>query len=126
MEVERLDQPRRFSVGREGAVEISHCANVALAPDEQVTFTTAAGGELDVVRKSWGFYATPSLNRRLPEHGLHAFLVHGESAAFVLLAEDGHEAEFEAYLAAEGLRVVARLDSDAALERLLAALGDAW
>ena len=53
----------------------SDCGRIALAPDEQVTFTTEAGGEYDVTRKSWGFYATPSINGRLKTFGLRAALV---------------------------------------------------
>lgn len=123
MKLEPIEPPRTFAVaGRGGRLEISHCATVSLDPDEQVTFSTPSGTELDVVRKSWGYYATPSLNRRLAEHGLRALLVRNDAAAFLLLVEPGREPELEAYLAAERLRILCWLDSDEALERVTAAL----
>ncbi len=79
--------------------------------------------ELDVVRKSWGYYATPSLNGRLRTHGLRAALVvNGAGRLYVMLCEEGREPEFDAYLDAESQRLVCWLDSDeavaAALEKL--------
>ena len=45
-----IDPPRRFEVsGRGVKLMLSDCAHIALAPDEQVTFTTESGGEYDVV-----------------------------------------------------------------------------
>jgi hypothetical protein len=88
-----------------------------------VTFTTAAGGEYDVARKAWGFYATPSLNGRLPDHGLRpALAANAQGRLYLLLVEAGREPEFEAYLAGESMRVVAWLDTDEAAERAVRAL----
>lgn len=83
----------------------------------------AGGTELDVVRKAWGYYATPSLNGRLREHGLRAALVvNDRGRLYVMLCEDGSEPAFEAYLDEESQRLVCWLDSDeavaAALEKL--------
>lgn len=123
MEIDRKTPPRRFTVGREGAITIADCAAIALAPDEQVTFTTPSGGEYDVARKDWGFYATPSLNGRLPAHGLRpALCVNVAGQLYLLLREDGHEGAFEAYLEAEGIRVLVWLDDPRAATRLAASL----
>src|SRR5204863_5563233 len=75
MKLALTDPPREFGVGTGGAVRLKDCAHIALEPDEQVTFQTESGGEYDVVRKSWGFYATPSLNGRLERFNLRAVLV---------------------------------------------------
>lgn len=108
--------PRKFRVGTDGHVELSDCGTIELAPDEQVTFTTEAGGEYDVARKSWGFYATPSLNGRLPRFGLRPALVKGlDEKFFVMLVERAHETAFHAYLVAEGLRLLRWLDDEAFL-----------
>lgn len=115
--------PRRYKVGWREQFDISDCGTIDLEPDEQVTFTTEAGGELDVTRKNWGFYATPSLNARLVEFGLHAVLVRNRiDRYFLLLVEHGKEAAFEAYLASEELDVVLRLHDDEELRRLSRAL----
>ena len=123
-----VDPPREFGVGYRGAT-IKHVADLELGDDEQVTMRTESGTELDVVRKSWGYYATPSMNGRLAEHGLRAALVIGvprqeeqSQRMYLLLVERGREADFEQYAEAEGMRVVAWLDDDEAVARAAARL----
>src|SRR5690606_14745732 len=78
------------------------------------TFTTDSGTELDLVRKDWGYYATSS-NRRLRDHGLRLVLcAHDDGRVTPLVVEAGREEAFEAYLAAQPMRVVAWLDTDEA------------
>ena len=66
------DPPRLFEV--EQGIQLKDCGRLLLAPGEQVTFVTTSGGEYDVARTAWGFYATPSLNDRLKKFGLKAVL----------------------------------------------------
>jgi hypothetical protein len=116
-----VEPPRRFGVGRRGG-QLEHVADISLEPDEIVTFHTDSGTEYDVARKSWGYYLTPSLNQRLAERGLRAALCmgvprgdDGPPRVYLLAVEAGGEAAFEAYLAAEEMRVLAWLDSDEAV-----------
>ena len=113
------DPPRVFEVGRNAVIQLKDCGRIELEPEEQVTFVTEAGGEYDVVRKSWGFYATPSLNGRLSGFGLRAVLVKGQDSKFyVLLVEEGQEVGFQGYLELEGHSVVWWLGSDGELDTL--------
>jgi hypothetical protein len=116
--------PRRFTVGNTVKIEMHDCGSVRLEADEQVTFVTAAGGEFDVARKDWGFYATPSLNGRLHAFGLRGVLIRNRltDRYFVLLVERGRETAFAAYLAQEQCEVIAWLDTTEALTRLRSAL----
>jgi hypothetical protein len=110
--------PRVFEAGH-GVVQIKDCGQVHLKPDEQVTFITDSGGEYDVVRKSWGFYATPSLNRRLQRFDLRGVLVKNTAGAyFVWLVERGKETDCEHYMASEGIEIIHWLDSTEQLESL--------
>jgi hypothetical protein len=120
-----IDPPRRFQVsGRGVSLWLSDCARVALEPDEQVTFTTAGGGEYDVARKDWGFYATPSTNGRLKTFGLRAALVlSGFNKLFVVLVEAGKEQAFLDYVTADKQRLLCWLDDDAAVAQLAAYYG---
>ena len=118
--------PRTFEVGLTRPIRLTDCARIALAPDEQVTFVTPAGAEYDVVRKAWGFYATPSLNGRLARFGLRPVLIRNpEGLYFLFLVERGKEEPFERYLAQEAQQIVAWLDSDVRLAHLERALSAA-
>lgn len=113
MRVERIDPPREFSAG---GVALYHCANVELSADEQITLVSSSGSEYDIVRKAWGYYATPSMNRRLAAHGLRAALTVGaDRKVALLLVESGREPEFEDYLADQQMRVLTWLDTDDAV-----------
>lgn len=119
MRIQINEPPRVFEVGLGDRIEMKDCARIELAPDEQVTFTTEAGGEYDVARKDWGFYATPSLNARLEEFGLRGVLVRNRLGRyFVLLVERSKEQLFETYRASEELVVVVWLDTTERLEAL--------
>ena len=114
-----MDPPREFDVGGDEPIRMSDCARIELDPNEQVTFATDSGVEYDVARKSWGYYATPSLNGRLPKFGLRAALVAGPgSRYYVFLIERGKEQDCERYMDAEGHRIVRWLDNTPDLESL--------
>lgn len=77
-----------------------------LEPEELITFTTPDGGQYDVTRKSWGFYATPSTSR-LAKFGFQVVVVRDiNGKRFVLLVEEGHDQEFFDYLKLEGHEIV--------------------
>jgi hypothetical protein len=128
MRLDRQEPPREFAVGRRGG-RLRHVADGWLEADEVLTLRTDSGTEVDVTRKSWGYYATPSLNGRLSEHGLRAVLAigvprDGDEARrmYLLLVERGREDDFQAYIDAEEMEVVAWLDSDEAVDRAAALL----
>lgn len=119
MKLNEKRPPRTYRCGAGEAVEIRDCGTVDLEPDEQLTFITPRGGQYDLTRKNWGYYATPSLNGRLPTYGLHPVLaVNGSGKWFVLLVEDGSESSCHAYLGEEGMKIVARLDDAVDLEAI--------
>ena len=119
MKLQIIDPPRVFQVGDTHAIVMKDCARIELAPDEQVTFVTAAGGEYDVARKSWGFYATPSLNGRLPAFGLRPALIKSPRGRYyVFLVEKGKETECQLYLDQYGHTILFWMDNDGQLEAL--------
>lgn len=70
--------PRSFLVGNAKKFELFDHGSVYLEDNEQITFKAVTGSELDIVRKDWGYYVTPSLNARLRNNGLRAVLVQNE------------------------------------------------
>ena len=108
-----IDPPRVFDTGRGQPIVIKDCGRMALAPDEQITFVTESGAEYDVARKSWGYYATPSLNGRLLNFGLRAALARSfVGKYYLLLVERGREVELQRYLDTEQNQIVRWLDND--------------
>ena len=131
MRFDPIEPPREFEVGRRGG-RLRHVADGWLDPDEVLTLRSETGTEVDLTRKSWGYYGSPSLNGRLLEHGLRAALTvgvprDGEQAQrmYLMYVEEGSEADFQAYLDAEEMEIVAWLDSDEAVARAAAALRSA-
>ncbi|TLG77604.1 hypothetical protein [Methylocystis sp. B8] len=123
MKFEPKIPPREFEVGYDVKGIIRDCGSMRLTADEQVTFLTEDGGEYDLTRKEWGFYATPSLNGRLASFDLRAVLVKNRvDRFFVLLVERGKEEAFDRYVRQEPLKIVTWLDSLEALQTLEAAL----
>jgi hypothetical protein len=112
--------PRTFQVGPAAQITLLDYGKIQLEPNEQVTFTLPEGGEYDVARKEWGFYATPSLNGRLEKFGLRGVLIKNRTTGkfFVLLVEKGKEKQFNEYCRQENLAVVIWMDSSGALESL--------
>ncbi|MSR78080.1 MAG: hypothetical protein EXS63_07645 [Candidatus Omnitrophica bacterium] len=120
MKSEFHDQPRVFEVGLKHKIKMLDCGQLQLASDEQITFITEGGSEYDVARKSWGFYATPSLNNRLPKYGFRPVLVKSPQASFfIFLVEKNKEADFEIYLKSENHQIICWLDSDENLKILV-------
>lgn len=112
--------PRAFQVGPTRQITLLDYGKIRLEPNEQVTFTLPEGGEYDVARKEWGFYATPSLNGRLEQFGLRGVLIKNRVTGkyFVLLVERGKEKKFDEYCQQENLAVVMWMDCSRALESL--------
>ncbi len=110
---------RVFALPYDPPLSLTDCGSIELEADEQVTFTTETGAEYDLCRKSWGFYATPSLNKRLPSFGLRAALIADRSDKYaVVLVEGGKEPEFHKYLTVYEYRLISWMDTDAALQAL--------
>jgi len=107
MKIEKKDPPREYKVGLNKQIEIKDCANVYLEENEQLTFITDSGMEHDFAAKSWGFYATPSINGRLKDQGFSTALVKNSVDKIYLMVVDPKKMKnFENYLQEEKLEVV--------------------
>jgi hypothetical protein len=110
MNIDEIVPSRKYSVR---SIEISHCANIRLNPDEQVTFTTDSGKEYDVMKKSWGFFATPSINNRLKNFGYKTALIKDSTGKmFICLVEENKVEEFQSYLDSDGAGILCWFDGD--------------
>lgn len=119
MHIEHHEPPRQFGVGYRDIV-LSHSASIMLGPDEMVTFVDGNGGEYDVTRKDWGYYATPSLGRRLRSFGLRAALMRNVETrqCFVVLVEESKQDQWRSYMRDERQELVMWLDDEERLASL--------
>ncbi len=100
--------PRQFQVGLKKQITLNDCGEIELAPDEQLTFKSEDGKEYDFVKKTWGYYATPSINGRLKRYGFKVAIVVNEitDMKFVMVVEEDKEVDFQEYLKEETLKVL--------------------
>ncbi len=114
MEFQAKSPPRAFRVGSAGTVTLKDCGSVHLEPDEQVTFRSdgPVATAFDVTRKSWGYYASNSLNGTLPRQGLRPALCrnHSMGLLYMLFVEIGQEADYRRYLSDEGMEHLTWMD----------------
>lgn len=118
MIIEDINPARTFPVGYENII-LRHVANIELEADEMVTFV-AGESEYDVCRKNWGYYATPSLDKRLPGFGLRPALMRNKLTRhyFVVLVQESQLQEWKNYMIREEQELVVWLDDAVALEGL--------
>jgi len=102
---------RKYRCGANNQVEISDCGTVHLDDDEQLTFKTSSGKEHDFTAKSWGFYATPSVNGRLVDQGFKTALVkNSHGRIYVLVVDKTKMDEFNAYIEEDKQQILEWLD----------------
>jgi len=119
MKFKETNPPREFKVG-DGSIQLKDTGRIELDPDEQITLLTDKGAEYDVVRKEWGFYATPSLNGRLISFDLRTVLVKNKSfnRYYILLVEKDKRDQIDDYLTKNDMKVIMWLDNDENLQFL--------
>ena len=122
MKIDSKTAPRKFPVGI-AEIQLSHVADIDLAPEEMVTFLTTDHREYDVCRKSWGYYATPSLGGRLRTFGWRAAVMRNIDTrhCFVVLVQEGMEDDWKAYMISERQELVMWIDDFETLSRMPAA-----
>ena len=110
MEFRRRIPPRIFNPTG-GDDSIADHGEIFLSPGEQVTFITQEGEKYDFIAKHWGYYATPSINRRLIDEGFRTALVRNQLGRhFVMVVRRQSMKEFNVYLRQECSEVIEWLD----------------
>jgi len=107
------DKPRIFKVGINDNIFLKDYGAIELENDEQISILTCKGSGYEIVRKSWGFYAGPSLNVRLNNAGFRAVIVKTiYKKFFIFFVENTHEGDFYSYIKSQNYSIVSWLDSD--------------
>lgn len=83
MRTDLKETPRIFEIKK---FSIKDFGKIFLNDSEMVSFVTQSGKEFDFTAKSWGFYATPSVNSRLKNEGFKTALVVNENNQLYIMA----------------------------------------
>jgi hypothetical protein len=119
MKFELKETPRTYKVGLENQITIKDMGTISLESDEQVTFITPGEGEYDLCRKSWGYYATPSVNDRLKRFGFKTAVVrNSKGQVYIMIVEISKMTAFQDYLAEECNEVIQWLDEEPLVREL--------
>jgi len=111
MKFNQKTPPRFFKPGNDDSIQIADCGQIFLEPNDQVTFLTQTGKEYDFTAKSWGFYATPSINSRLRDQEFKTALVKNSyDKYYIMVVEKEKMDNFESYLKGEGNIIIEWLD----------------
>lgn len=103
-----IKKNRLFKVGAKKKITLKDVGSIKLNNNENVTFVGKNLKEYDVCKKSWGYYATPSINKRLKKFGYFAALVHNEilDTFFIHIVDSKDKKSFLKYLKSENMKLV--------------------
>tara|TARA_X000000950_G_C13598155_1_gene530215 strand:- start:4 stop:372 length:369 start_codon:yes stop_codon:yes gene_type:complete len=102
---------RKFKVGKKNGISLTHVATITLKKDEIITFKEEKK-EYDLGKKDWGYYGTPTLNKRLKNFGYLAALVRNKilDTYIVLIVDKKKKKAFFNYLKSEEMKVICWLN----------------
>lgn len=108
MRIYKKRKIRKFYGSKFSKIKIKDCANIFLNSNEQVSFVINKKSKYDLTKTNWGFYATPSINKRLKDNKLSAYIVKNlyNSRIFVLIVENKRKKKFLKYLKKEKLKIL--------------------
>ena len=108
-----IKKKRVFQPTKNKKIFLKHVANIDLKNNELVTFIDK-NDEYDVVKKSWGYYATPSINKRLANNNFLTFLVKNKATndLFIFLVKKNKVQLFENFKKKNNYKIVLKLNGE--------------
>ena len=106
MKIKLNKKQRKFKVGTKKNIRIKEFGKIYLNKNEQVTFINK-NSEFDVVKKNWGYYATPSINKRLKMFKFRTFITKNSyDFIYVMIVHKEKIKEFKKYLKNDKIIIV--------------------
>lgn len=103
-------KPREYKVGFDNKITIKDYGRIKLDKNEQISFI-GDNGLYDFCRKNWGFYSTPSINKRLKNNKFETYLVKNiYNNIYLWAVEKNKKKLFIKYLKDENHDILLRLD----------------
>lgn len=111
MKFKLKNPPRTFKPRGDDLIIISDHGDIEMESGEQLTFVKPGGAQYDMVRKDWGYIASPSVNDRLIKQNFKLALVSNSGGMVYAMAVDQDKMkEFENYCRTEEQEVLEWLD----------------
>ena len=99
---------RKFKVGIKKTI-LKDLGKVYLNNNEQLTFINKKS-EFDFVKKNWGYYATPSINKRLKNFNFRTFLTQNFlKNIFIMTVHKEKIKEIKKYLKEDKIKIIKEL-----------------
>jgi hypothetical protein len=103
----KIKLKKKFRKYKVGNITINDCGNIFLKNNEQLTFIHNKSQEYDVCKKSWGFYATPSINYRLKKNNFSTFIIINKEKRFGIHIVDNKKKKYhKKYLKSQSLKII--------------------
>lgn len=104
-------KPRLYKVGINNKIVIKDYGKIKLSNNEQISFV-GNSGLYDFCKKNWGFYSTPSINKRLKNNNFETYLVKNiYDDIYLWTVEKNKKKLFHKYLLEENHDIIIRLDN---------------
>ena len=115
-----LKKSREYEVGIKSKTIIKDVGKINLDSDEQITFVDSSDNEYDLAKKNWGYYATPSINKRLKKFNYKTALVKNNETDlfYIMIVYDKKINEFNKYISADSMEIVCWLDENKSLSKI--------
>ncbi len=105
MKIKKNKIARKFKVGIT-KITLKDLGKIYLNKNEQVTFIRKKS-EFDIVKKSWGYYATPSINKRLKKFNFRTFITkNSQKSVYVMIVHKDKFKDFKKYLKGEKIKIL--------------------
>lgn len=98
---------RRWIVGNLKNIEIQEKCKIKLKSNEQITFTNLKKNENEICKKGWGYYLTPSINRRLKNYNHQVFVITNKKKdKYIVIVKNSKMKSFKKYCENENLKYI--------------------
>ena len=105
MKIKKIN--RKWKVGLKNDILISEKCSIQLLNNEQINFSTKNFKNIDneICKKNWGYYLTPSINKRLKKYKHKVFILKNLSKQFLFSNSQKFKlSEFKKYCKNENLK----------------------
>jgi len=96
---------RSFKVGKN--IKLKCVGDIFLKNDELITFRDKKK-EFDITKKNWGYYATPSIDKRLKNYGYSTAIIQNKISKniFIVLVDKKKKKIFSKYIKSENIKII--------------------